>query len=565
MSCDNGTGSPRAEDKTSSPCPQHRLPTCLFLGSHEEQNGELTLDASTLKEVWKDEPVAVALASMLKAVLEGRVSSSKADDGANDNKSDKKDDSSEEGGSSQSEEEEQDLKKEEKKDEEGEEEEEPKDNTLQAKLALVEVFECFSAGMAPGNKPIHILDIDSLLVRQRELAEARKAKSSNKDEQEASSDDAESSTKDTVVDLEKITPEEEMLSVLLNLVYAIRRKHKSSSPLERSPGEGESTSDDQSLTFGIVDSDLPSCEKNDFDKEWLLVYRETKKHKSAENGIYPIQSIYSFFLVLNSEDFSQPSSQSPSSDGSDGVDDDSNGSGGSSDNNNDDDDETQGTEEEEGETVSVTPESEESKGTPDKSASSPQDLSKSSLFVSVKKHEESAWSVLAALHEEGLEIKEDDDESSAGNSRSQVPDVTVIVDPLRIISEYIRYLQGEDAPPRDDQRKRRRVHVHESTVARPSCKIRILTAIDENEEGQSISPSAATHQNKEEYLQAKMVREQDELRKLLEQKLRELQQSIEQASQEEEEEQAREKSSSSSSSSSSVDLPESRNSASIPQ
>jgi len=528
MSCDCKTITSNVKDK--GVCSTQHLPKCLFLGSHEESLGELTLDTSTLKEVWGDESVALALASMLKAVLEGRLSSEKLKEDESNKKS----------------------------------EETSLGDENDARLALVEVFECFSAGQVPGPRTIHVLDIDSLLARQRELSEARKAHSFVEKESSSSTAEATPSSSESP-EPEPMGAEEEMLSVLLNLVYAIRRKHKSSSPLERSPGEGESTSDDQSLTFGIVDSDLPSCEKNDFDKEWLLVYRETKKHKSAENGIYPIQSIYSFFLVLNSEDFSQPSSQSPSSDGSDGVDDDSNGSGGSSDNNNDDDDETQGTEEEEGETVSVTPESEESKGTPDKSASSPQDLSKSSLFVSVKKHEESAWSVLAALHEEGLEIKEDDDESSAGNSRSQVPDVTVIVDPLRIISEYIRYLQGEDAPPRDDQRKRRRVHVHESTVARPSCKIRILTAIDENEEGQSISPSAATHQNKEEYLQAKMVREQDELRKLLEQKLRELQQSIEQASQEEEEEQAREKSSSSSSSSSSVDLPESRNPASIPQ
>jgi len=334
----------------------------------------------------------------------------------------------------------------------------------------------------------------------------------------------------------------------LNLVYAIRKKHKLPSPLEISSspsssstpsGEGESASDDNSLTFGIVDSDVSSRDKSDFDKEWLLVCRETKKHKASENGIYPIQSIYSFFLVLNSDDFSQPSSQSPSSDGSDDVDDVSNGDStdGNGDNSNDDD-----VGEEDDETVSVTPESDEPKGSPDKNETCPQDVSKPSLFVSVKKHEESAWSVLAALHEEGFEIKDDEDEGSAGKSHTQVPDVTVIVDPLRIISEYIRYLQGEQAPPRDDQRKRRRVQVHESTVARPSCKIRILTPIDEDEEGHSVSP-AGSHQTKEEYLQAEMVREQDELRKLLEQKLRELQQSI--ASQEAEEEEAREKSSTS--------------------
>jgi len=488
MSCDCGTCSPQVREKSNSNPAHPRLPKCLFLGSHEDCVGELTLDASTLKEVWGDEPVTLALASMLKAVLEGRVSSEKPKEEADQDDA-KKDD--------------------------------PPDDMLQARLALVEVFECFSAGITPGERPIHVLDIDSMRARLHELCEARKTRSANEDTAEASSSTSattpsssspSSSSSSDVLEPETMTAEEDMLSVLLNIVSAIRKKHKLHSHSEVSPpSEGESGNDDNSLTFGIVDTDVSSSAKNDYEKERLLVCRETKKKKTPENGIYPIQSIYSFFLVLSSEDLTRSPSQSPSSDSSENQ------------------------EEEDEETVSVSPEPEEAKDTPDKvESSSPQDSSKPSLFLAVKKHEENAWSVLAALHEEGYDTADEDDEDdegASGDGQSHFRDVTVIVDPLRIIDEYIRYLQGEDAPPRTEQRKRRRVQVHESTVERSSCKIRILTPYDEDDD--SLSP--VVHQeNQEQIVQGKMVSEQEELRKLLEQKLRELQQSIEQASQEEE-------------------------------
>jgi len=309
----------------------------------------------------------------------------------------------------------------------------------------------------------------------------------------------------------------------LNIVSAIRKKHKLQSHSEVSSlSESESCNDDNVLTFGIVDTDVSSSTKNDFEKEKLLVCREAKK-KISENGIYPIQSIYSFFLVLSSDDLSRSSSQSPSSDGSDSQENEN------EEGDDDDDDDN----EDEDETVSVSPD--EAKDSPDETkVTSPSDSSKPSLFLAVKNHEENAWSVLAALHETNFdsecEDEGDDDEGSTGDGKSHFPDITVIVDPLRIIEEYIRYLQGEDAPPRTEQRKRRRVQVHESTVERSSCKIRILTPYKDDEESNPLSP--AGHQ---EILQHQIITEQEELRKLLEQKLRELQQSIEQASHEDEE------------------------------
>jgi len=485
MSCESGTNSPKTGDKESTT--PNRLPRFLFLGSHHKEcQGELTLDASTLKDIWGDEPVALALASMLKAVLEGRVSSKKL------------------------------------KDDDVEENSPPPDDAREARLALVEVFECFSSGLTPESRPVHILDIDSLLARQRELSEARKAASEQETKKSSSSDDQQGS--DDSSDQDSMSAEEEMITVLLNLVYAIRKKHRS--PSSSSPPQDISEVDDHSLTFGIVDTCLSSCDKEDFDKDWLLVCRETKKQQSSENGIYPIQSIYSFFLVLNSEDLMQSSSssssQSPSSDSADDV---PEAEEGESQPDGEEEHVQEEVEEEEDDAVSVTPESDESKGTPsDKGDASPQEpSSKSSLFRAVKKHEENSWSVLAALHEDGTEKATT---VSEGDS-CHIPDVTVIVDPLRIIGEYIRYLQGKNAPPRTEQRKRRRVHVHESTVQRPSCKIRILTPIDDDDDEKSLSP-ADRKEHRNQILQDKMFHEQEELRHLLEQRLRELQQSIEQ-------------------------------------
>jgi len=292
MPCDSGTGTPKPEaaDDNKSNDIQHRIPQCFFLGSHEDTVGELTLDPATLKEVWGNEPVTLALASMLKAVLEGRVSSesiAELQEGKGDESNVIKDPPA-------------------------------TDDILEARLALVEVFECFSAGLAPEARPIHILDIESLLARKNELSEARKTLSANAvptggDKSTDGKDDdddevaASVSPSEGLEEPEKMTAEEEMLSVLLKLVSGRQ------GPSDKSD---EAEKDDRALTFGIVDSDLPSCTKNFFDKEWLLVCRETKKPKSSEDGVYPIKSIYSFFLVLNSENLVQaqhsPSSDSPS-------------------------------------------------------------------------------------------------------------------------------------------------------------------------------------------------------------------------------------------------------------
>ena len=152
MPCDNSTGTPKPEaaaDDIKNTDIQRRIPQCFFLGSHEDAVGELTLDPATLKQVWGNEPVTLALASMLKAVLEGRVSSEKL--------TEDKEDQTDEG------------------DENNVIKDPPAtDDILEARLALVEVFECFSAGLAPEERPVHILDIESLLARKNELSEARK-------------------------------------------------------------------------------------------------------------------------------------------------------------------------------------------------------------------------------------------------------------------------------------------------------------------------------------------------------------------------------------------------------
>jgi len=258
MSSDSRTNSPEVKDKST--CSANRLPRCLFLGSHQDDVGELTLDTSTLKEIWGDEPVALALASMLKAVLEGRVSSEKPKEDVNNENGDEEDEDKKAGEVTST------------------------DDAMEARLALLEVFECFSAGLAPEPRPIHVLDIDSLLNRQHELCETRKAHPVKEESSSSNTSSSDSSTTTTSNDSPEqeqsvITAEEEMISTVLNLVYAIRKKHKLPSPVSSS--EGDSGGDDHSLTFGIVDPDISSsCNKDDFDKEWLLVCRETKKHKN---------------------------------------------------------------------------------------------------------------------------------------------------------------------------------------------------------------------------------------------------------------------------------------------
>jgi len=428
--------------------------------------GELTLDSSTLKEVWGDEPVALALASMLKAVLEGRVSSS-----------DVASEAPQEGRNGP------DVTM-------TEEEDEPADSEKEARLALVEVFECFCTGMTPCARPVRVLDVNSLLSRKHELSEARKTTvpEPSKDSKTGSRSQSHPAVllrrvkKGKEAERGKMASEEETVSKLLDLVGEMRKKHKLP-PLAVSVSEAGDVAagDDHAMTFGIVGPDRSSSNRRDTDEGWLLVGRETAAEKPSEDNIYPIRSIYSFFVVLNSGSGTPHSRPSPSGSPEDEIDDDLSASSSNS-------------------STSVS-----------SSEDSPQQDADAALFTTVKQHEDCAWSVLASIHVAGSEAVDGDESSST------CPDVVVVDDPLCIINEYIRYLRGEDATPPPGERKRRRVHVHENIIDRRTCRIRILTA------GQSDVPdAAAAEESKAHFLQG-----QQELLQLLEQKLRKLQQTEE--------------------------------------
>jgi len=262
----------------------------------------------------------------------------------------------------------------------------------------------------------------------------------------------------------------------LDLVGEMRKKHKLP-PLENTSASGsEVANDDHALTFGIVG---PDCSSRDPDEEWLLVGRETATQSASEDNIYPIRSIYSFFIMLNNGSGSHPQ-PSPSGSPEDEIDDD----------------------------VSVAASTSSSS-----SEDSAQQDAEASLFASVKQHEECAWSVLASIHVAGSEAVD----GSSEEAPPSCPDLVVVDDPLCIINEYIRYLKGEDSTPPPGGRKRRRVHVHENIIDRRTCRIRILTA-DESED-----PSSEVEKERKQ----QMLQQQQELLQLLEQKLRKLQQTDE--------------------------------------
>jgi len=275
--------------------------------------------------------------------------------------------------------------------------------------------------------------------------------------------------------------EEEAVSKLLDVVGKMRTKHKLP-PLSVPASGADVASDDHAMTFGIVGPDRSSSSRRDPDEGWLLVGRETAAQKLSEDNIYPIRSIYSFFVVLNSGSGTH-SRPSPSGSPEDDIDDDVSASSSTS-------------------STSIT-----------SSEDSPQQDPDAAVFATVKQHEDCAWSVLASIHVAGSEAVD----SASKDSPPTSPDVVVVDDPLCIINEYIRYLRGEDATPPPGGRKRRRVHVHENIIDRRTCRIRILTA------DQSEAHDAATaEQSKQEFLQG-----QQELLQLLEQKLRKLQQTDE--------------------------------------
>jgi len=155
--------------------------------------------------------------------------------------------------------------------------------------------------------------------------------------------------------------------------------------------------------------------------------------------------------------------------------------------------------------------------------SSPTD---SSLFTTVKRHD-SAWSILAAIHVTCPEPV--DGNSAAASDTVSCPDLVVVDDPLCIINEYIRYLEGDEASPPPGERKRRRVHVHEKVSGKRACRIRIVTTGNERD-GSNGDSSPEEREKREQLLQERLVQEQQELLQLLEQKLVKLQQSQEHAS-----------------------------------
>jgi len=472
------------EDSEEKPILSPRLPKCFFLDTREECTGELTLDTTTLKEIWGDQRVSLALASMLKAVIEGRLSSSSdetpssvdGDDGDDDDGYDVDIDAD-------------DAKGEESPDEGGKE----------AKFALVEVFQCFCNGMTPNPKTVRVLNVDSLLTRMHELSEARKESPETKSHQQSSGAD-ESSLHHPVVlkcvkkDDEKtqigvMEGEEETVSKLLNLVSSIRTKHKLP-PFDTSSSGVIAGTDDHAMTFGIVAADRSANDPDD--EEWLLVGREAADKKVVEDSIYPIHSIYSFFVVLNSDTVIQYSPSSPGSQ-----------------------------EESEDDGCSISSSSSASMSNDDEdSGSSPPE---STVFSTVKQHEESAWSILAAIH---VTEPETMNETSDGNV---CPDLVVIDDPLCIINEYIRYLQGEDALPREEQ-KRRHVHVHENVIGKKVCRIRILTTDDDSKDSDDDASKAEQREKRKQLFQERLVQEQQELLQLLEQKLLKLKQAQDLAS-----------------------------------
>jgi len=472
-----------------------RLPRCFFVDSREESVGELTLDTTMLKEVWGDQQVSLALASMLKAVMEGRVSSSEE---TTTPPSAGVDDEAET------------LPGEEEEEDEDEDEEddtqEVEESEKEARLALVEVFECFCSGMKPVPRHVHVLNVDSLLSRREELMKARSvtpetSSSSSSSPSPEPGGGATASISSTPIllrfgkDGERVIDgEEETVSKMLDLVCKMRGKHQLP-PLEQPESSG-----DHAMTFGIVAADRSSPNnRRDPDEEWLLVGRESASETALEDSVYPIRSIYSFFVVLNSGTVIQSSSSPSESEESLS----SSSSGSMS---NDDDD---------------------SSGSGSGSSSSQQSTSDSTVFTAVKQHEDCAWSVLAAIHATGPETIEGAKEGS--ETTTACPDLVVVDDPLHIINEYVRYLQGDDAPPRSGDRKRRRVHVHEKILGRETCRIRILTTGDESKDYED-ETKAEQHKKRKELIQARLVQEQQELMQLLEQKLRQLQQSHELAS-----------------------------------
>jgi len=509
------------EESRERPTVQPRLPKSFFVDSREESVGELTLDTSTLKEVWGDQHVALSLASMLKAVVEGSVSSTDGTDTSDPSTSAPAAPDSD-STSTEEEEEENDGDDEPEEDVEAEEldddssgsspeiskSESPGEGEKQARLALVEVFECFCGGMTPRPTQVHVLNVDSLLSRKQELSEARKVvpgtAADEKTNRDSSMEEGGNSPPTVVLrcveDGKKldvrpidVEGEEETISKLLDLVSTMRRKHKLP-PLGPSSSGVNPGNDDHAMTFGIVTTDCSSSKRRDPDEEWLFVGRETAglTQTALEESIYPIRSIYSFFVVLNSDSVVQ-STPSPSSSQEESEDSSSISSSSSASLSNDED------------------------GQQESSSTD------ATVFSAVKKHEDSAWSILAAIHAaspEGI-----DGSSSTGPSDTVCPDLVVVDDPLCIINEYIRYLQGDESPP-PGERKRRRVHVHEKIVGRKMCRIRILTSDEESKENVDES-MAEQREKRKELFQAKLLQEQQELLHLLEDKLRKLQQSQE--------------------------------------
>jgi len=377
--------------------------------------------------------------------------------------------------------------------EETEDAEDPFDAEKEAKLALVEVFECFCSGMTPCTRPVHVLDINSLMNRKHELSIARKLTADSSDQLDSAQENLPPPVlvrcvKDGKKSDVGLEGEEETVSKLLEAVCAMRRKHKLP-PLEWYSSGATNGSDDHAMTFAIVAADRSSSSisRRDPDEEWLLVGRETAGQTTSDDGIYPIHSIYSFFVVLNSDTVIQ-STPSPTSS------------------------------QEESEDTSSASSSSSSLDGEDAQQTSPS--SDSSLLSTVKQHEDCAWSILAAIHVTGPETI---DGSSDGSVASVFPDLVVVDDPLCLINEYIRYLQGDDAPPRSGGRKRRRIHVHEKYIDRRTCRIRILTTAPEPESTDS-GPKAEQQDKSQELLQAKLLQEQQELLHILDQKLRALQQ-----------------------------------------
>jgi len=500
-----------------------RLPRCFFLDSREECSGELTLDTTTLKEVWGDRRVPLALASMLKAVLEGRISSEKSTDDTID------------GGGT--------VAVDDEEDENTEEAEDPFDEEKESRLALVEVFECFCSGMTPLPRSVHVLDVNSLINRKHELSKARSMSSSSEEAEESPEilpppvllrcvKDGEDPPKDGLVG------EEEAVSKLLDAVCTIRRKHKLP-PLEVCLPGVNTDNDDHAMTFGIVATDRSSNNKrrDPEEEEWLLVGRESATQTVSEDSVYPIRSIYSFFVVLNSDSVVQ-STPSPNS-VPDESEESTSGSSTTSASDNDDVVEDDGivqqehdhdnehaheqgqAQEQEQEQKHEHEQGQEEQGQEQEQGPSTTD---SSVFAAVKQHEDSAWSILAAIHVTGPEAI---DGTADGNAAAAAcPDLVVVDDPLCIINEYVRYLQGDDAPPRTGGRKRRRVHVHEDIIDRRMCRIRILTTGSEPPETDAGSV-AEQREKRQQLLQARLLKEQQELLQVLEQKLRELQKSQE--------------------------------------